>query len=99
MADWQPILVKKEFPHSASLDLSKMLVHEHLCPDLKCGDICVLLRSAPNNSGVCKALSKDVLNKVAVEHIFTLAVILKDLSKLACTEVLVYSIQGYHLQH
>lgn len=61
-----------------------MLLKEHLCPDLKGADICVLLCSATNNSGLCNVLSKDILNKVAVEHIFTLAFILKDLPKLVC---------------
>lgn len=61
-----------------------MLLNEHLCRDLKGGDICVLLCSATNSSGLCTVLSKDILKKVVVEHMFTLAVILNDLAKLAC---------------
>lgn len=74
-----------------------MLLNEHPCPDLKGGDICVLLCSA-TNSGLCKILSKDILNRVAVEHIFIPGVILKDLSKLVCVKVLICSIQGCDLE-
>lgn len=75
-----------------------MLLNEHPCPELKDGDICVLLCYATNFS-LCKVLSKDILNKVAIELVFTPAVILKDLSKLACMKVLICSIQGCNLQH
>lgn len=88
LSDWQPMLYncKEQAFHlstrRASFELSKMLPNGLLCPDLKCGDICVLLCLAINNCSLCKVLWKDVLNNLEVQHIFTVEVILKDLQDL-----------------
>lgn len=67
LGDWQPILVKKEFsPLICVIKIAIQWVSIHLPQRWRY----LCSSSATNNSGLCKVLSKDILNKAEVQHIF-----------------------------